>query len=70
KTSKQPAMVIEPGDLVEMTSGPFKGERAKVIKLDDAKDEITVELMEVAVPIPVTVKIKTVKLFQKAGQAE
>lgn len=70
KAEKQPALTIAPGDTVEMSSGPFKGERAKVIKLDEAKDEITVELIEVAVPIPVTVKSKMVKLFQKAGQGE
>lgn len=69
KAEKQIAVVIEPGDMVEMVSGPFKGERAKVMKLDEAKDEITVELVEVAVPIPVTVKSKMVKLFQKAGAA-
>ncbi|MBU0528035.1 MAG: transcription elongation factor Spt5 [Candidatus Micrarchaeota archaeon] len=67
---KQPSMIIESGDLVEMSSGPFKGERAKVLNIDDAKDEITVELIEVAVPIPVTVKSKMVKLFQKAGTVE
>jgi len=55
---KQPSMIIETGDLVEMSSGPFKGERAKVLNIDEAKDEITVELIEVAVPIPVTVKSK------------
>lgn len=70
KASKQPALAIEAGDTIEMASGPFKGERAKVIKMDEAKDEITVELIEVAVPIPVTVKSKMVKLFQKAGHDE
>ncbi len=70
KAEKQPTLVIEPGDTVEMSSGPFKGERAKVIKIDEAKDEITVELIEVAVPIPVTVKSKMVKLFQKQGAGE
>jgi transcriptional antiterminator NusG len=70
KAEKQPTLIIEPGDTVEMSSGPFKGERAKVIKLDEAKDEITVELIEVAVPIPVTVKSKMVKLFQKQGAGE
>lgn len=70
KAEKKPALTIETGDTVEMSSGPFKGERAKVLKIDDAKDEITVELIEVAVPIPVTVKTKMVKLFQKAGQEE
>lgn len=70
KATKQPALTIEPGDTIEMSSGPFKGERAKVLKMDEAKDEITVELVEVAVPIPVTVKSKMVKLFRKAGQDE
>lgn len=70
KAEKQPTLIIEPGDTIEMSSGPFKGERAKVLKIDEAKDEITVELIEVAVPIPVTVKSKMVKLFQKAGADE
>jgi transcription termination/antitermination protein NusG len=70
KAEKQPSMVIERGDIVEMSSGPFKGERAKVLNIDEAKDEITVELIEVAVPIPVTVKSKMVKLFQKANADE
>ena len=67
---KQQALTIANGDSVEMISGPFKGERARVTKVDEAKDEITVELMEVAVPIPVTVKSKMVKLFQKAGSED
>lgn len=68
--SKKPILAVEVGDLIEMSSGPFKGERAKVLKIDEAKDEVTVELTEVAVPIPVTVKSKMVKLFQKAGAQE
>jgi transcriptional antiterminator NusG len=65
KATKKPALTIENGDVVEMTSGPFKGERARVTHIDEPKDEITVELLEVAVPIPVTVKGKMVRLFQK-----
>lgn len=70
KADTPPTTIIENGDIIEMASGPFKGERAKVLKIDEAKDEITVELVEVAVPIPVTVKTKMVKLFQKAGQLD
>jgi transcriptional antiterminator NusG len=57
---------IAKGDVVELISGPFKGEKAKIIKIDESKDEVTVELLEVAVPIPVTIKINTVKIYQKA----
>lgn len=66
KAVKQPELSIEVGDSIEVTSGPFKGERAKVTNIDEAKDEITVELVDVAVPMPVTLKSKTVKLFQKS----
>lgn len=68
--SKQPIMTLEIGDIVEVTSGPFRGENAKVVKIDDTKDEITVELIEVAVPIPITVKSKMLKLQQKSGEVE
>ncbi len=65
---KQPSLMIARGDIVEMSSGPFKGEKAKVMKIDENKDEIVVELIEVAVPIPVTVKSRMVKLFKKADE--
>ncbi len=54
------------GDLVELIAGPFKGEKARVIKIDEVKEEITVELTEVAVPIPVTIKLNVARLYQKA----
>ncbi len=64
-TSEEEKSEINNGDIIEMISGPFKGEKAKVVKVDQQKEEITVELIEVAVPIPVTVKGKMVKLFQR-----
>ena len=68
KREEKEAIRIEVGDVVEMAAGPFKGERAKVVSLDPAKDEITVELLDVAVPVPVTVKNRMVKLAQKAEE--
>ncbi|MEW6222661.1 MAG: transcription elongation factor Spt5 [Candidatus Hadarchaeota archaeon] len=53
------------GDIVEVTSGPFRGERARIIRIDEGKEEITVELFEATVPIPVTVRGDTVKVIQK-----
>ncbi|MBI4399704.1 transcription elongation factor Spt5 [Candidatus Micrarchaeota archaeon] len=57
---------IQKGDIVELVSGPFKGEKARVIKIDENKEEITVELTEIAVPIPVTIKANTIRMYQKA----
>lgn len=66
--AKAPALSIKRGDLIELISGPFKGEKARVIKIDENKDELTVELTEVAVPIPVTIKSNTIRLYQKAEE--
>ena len=56
---------IVEGDLVELVSGPFKGEIARVQSIDNTKEEITVELVEAMVPIPVTVKGDSVRLMEK-----
>ncbi|MCL5099940.1 MAG: transcription elongation factor Spt5 [Candidatus Marsarchaeota archaeon] len=61
---------IEKDDTIEFTSGPFKGYKARVLKVDDAKSDITVELMDVVVPIPITTKMNTAKIIQKAKSAE
>jgi len=66
---KRSAQEIGVNDVVEFLSGPFKGYKAKVIKVDPTKDEITVELMDVAVPIPVTTKSNTAKIIEKAQNA-
>ena len=60
---------IAEGDIVELVSGPFRGEKAKVTRVDDTKEEITVELIESMVPIPITVKGEHVRVLQKSGQA-
>lgn len=53
------------GDLVELINGPFKGEIARVQQIDQSKEEITVELIEAMVPIPVTVKGDSVRVIEK-----
>jgi transcription termination/antitermination protein NusG len=55
------------GAIVELISGPFKGEKARVRKIDQAKEEITVELIEAVVPIPVTVRGDHVRMLEKGG---
>ncbi len=53
------------GDIVELISGPFKGEKARVVRVDIRKEEITVELFEATVPIPVTVRGDSIKVVRK-----
>ncbi|MCG7843975.1 MAG: transcription elongation factor Spt5 [Methanomassiliicoccales archaeon] len=56
---------ISVGDVVELIAGPFKGEKARVQKIDESKEEITVELFEATVPIPVTVRGDSVRVLEK-----
>lgn len=56
---------LEVGDIVEIIGSPFKGERAKISRVDEQKGEITVEFLEAAIPIPVTISINSVRLHEK-----
>ena len=58
-------MNIQKNDIVEVISGPFKRENAKVTRIDKAKEEVVVELLEAAVPIPITVKMDAVKVIRR-----
>ncbi len=53
------------GDIVELVAGPFRGEKARVQHIDESKEEITVELFESMVPIPVTVRGDHVRVLEK-----
>ena len=56
---------IKEGSVVELISGPFKGERAKVVRIDKSREEVVLELVEAAVPIPVTVEADQIRIIQK-----
>ena len=56
---------IKISDIVEIISGPFKRETAKVSRIDKTKDEVVVELLEAAVSIPITVKMDAVKVIRR-----
>lgn len=56
---------IQKNDIVEIISGPFKREQAKITRIDKQKEEVVVELLEAAVPIPITVKLDAVKVIRR-----
>lgn len=68
--SKKVEMNIKKNDIVEVISGPFKRENAKVTRIDRTKEDIVIELLEAAVPIPITVKMDTVKVVRREGEEE
>ncbi len=67
----QPKTVIvelNVGDILEVVGGPFKGEKGKVTRYDKVKREVTMELLEAAVPIPVTVSVEFIKVLEKSSR--
>ena len=61
---------MEKGDTVELTGGPFKGERARIVRVEEGKEEATVELFEATVPIPVTVRGDQIRVVDREGREE
>jgi len=61
---------IQKGDIVEIISGPFKREQAKITRIDQVKEEVVVELLEAAVPIPMTLKLDSVKVIRRDTDEE
>ena len=61
------------GDVVEIIGGPFKAEKGKIQRIDKVKDEVTVELLDATVPIPITITtefVKVIKPKKKEGEDE
>ncbi len=67
---RPPTQDLEIGDIVEITGGPFKGERARVMRIDASKDEITLELFEAPSPIPVKVHADFLRIVERGEREE
>jgi transcriptional antiterminator NusG len=64
--SSKPLMeAIKPDQKVELIAGPFKGEKARVIRVNETKEEVTVELLEATVKIPVTIKAEQIRVIKE-----
>ena len=61
---------VNKGDVVEIIGGPFKNEKGKVTRVDEAKEELTIELLEAAIPIPITIPIESSRVVESAEKSE
>jgi len=61
-------MNIQKNDICEIISGPFKREKAKVTRIDKNKEEVVVELLEAAVPIPMTLKMDSIRVIRRESE--
>ena len=58
---------LEEGSLVEVIAGPFKGMEAKIVRVDASKEEVTVEILEAAFTLPITVHADYVREIKGAA---
>jgi len=57
-------------DVVEVVAGPFKGLRAKIMRIEAVRREVTVVLLDAPYQLPVTIDADYLKLVQKGGTGE
>jgi transcriptional antiterminator NusG len=61
---------LDINDIVEVTGGPFKSMKAKIMDIDRAKEEVTIELLEATFTLPITVHADYVKVTEKGQQTK
>ena len=61
---------VKVGDIVSVIAGPFKGERAKVTRINIQKSEVILELLEAAVPIPITINLDSIKVIDRKAEVK
>jgi transcription termination/antitermination protein NusG len=66
----KPEYNIRKYDIAEIISGPFKREKCKIARIDKVKEEVVVELLEAAVPIPITLKMDAIKIIRRDSETE
>ena len=64
--TKKIEIKINRGDIIEVTGGPFKNEKGKVTRVDESKEELTIELLDAAIPIPITISMESARLIESA----
>lgn len=56
---------IKEGDKAEVMNGPFKGEKCRILRVNPTKEEVTIELLEAAVKIPITIKAESIRIIKE-----
>lgn len=59
---------IEVGDIIEIIGQTFKGEKARVTRIDKQKGAVVVSLLGATVPIPLTVRMDDIKVIRRESE--
>ncbi|MEM3972003.1 MAG: transcription elongation factor Spt5 [Saccharolobus sp.] len=64
-SKKTVAPSVKPGDVVEIVAGPFRGTQAQVVRVEEGKGEVVLNILESAFPLQVTVPIDQIKVAKR-----
>ncbi len=70
ETDRKDRIKVEEDNVVEIIGGPFKGEKGKITRVDSVKDEVTIELLDASIPIPVTISTEFIKVIKRTSAKE
>lgn len=70
ETERRDRIHAEEGNIVEIIGGPFKGEKGRITRVDSVKDEVTIELLDASIPIPVTIATEFIKILKRVVKEE
>ena len=56
-------------DIIEIIAGPFKGMKARINRIEEQKQDVTVMLLDAPYQLPVTVDVGSIKIISRAAQA-
>jgi transcriptional antiterminator NusG len=56
---------LKPGDIVEIVSGPFRGMKGEVVRVNPSRNEVILNVLEVEYPLQITVPGDSVRPSRK-----
>lgn len=59
---------IEVGCIVEIVTGAFKGEKARIISVTESKEEVSMELYEQIIPMTLNMRGDHVRVIERVGE--
>jgi transcription termination/antitermination protein NusG len=56
---------LEKGMTVEIKSGHLKGEKARILRVNPQKEEVTVEILDATIKMPITIKAENIRVIKE-----
>lgn len=59
--------ILQVGEEVEIVAGPFRGMKAKIVDIDKARNEVSLNVLEASYPLTITVPVDYVRPVKKVS---